>query len=867
LGDAGGVNDSEKWRARLGAAVGEPDLLIGVADQALRYADRVGADADFRIFVLQARAAGYRESETGRRDERLAAALNDYEAVLALTAEEDHDWPGRALNVAVAIGEQVQGDQMAAARSAEKLLRRALAKMSETERPDLAAMLRTNLALALMRSQPEGGTTRLEEARALCEQALQYRSPARDAEDWAYTTINLGAIVERLHYGGAGSLSDAAELYRSVMAHADETPGLLVSHAQLNLLRLLTDECHRESEQQQDVAEQERRRAELFALATQIVHNPHASQVTRGRAQRTLGMLARERGDEAGARSALEQAIELLTGGEPRDLHHAAWELATIHCEAEDWHRAAESYRIALTAGAFLIESPRDSSERARQANASGRLWRWAAHAFMMSGALEEAALTLENGRTRELRRQLNLEDPIVAQLEAAAPEALAAWREAQRDLAEQTKDLDLAGAAYEQALADIHSIRGFERFAAGAELEDIRAAAREGSPVIYVNVAPAGGSLIRVGASGPVERRTLETTSSEVISWILFGLSDPARESLGDAVSYGLAAAGSAHDMEPGRSPPDIAPALDRLLPWVGERISRAVHGMLAKHGDRDVLLVMCGPLAGVPLAAAPYGDEGRCLLDSFTVTVTPSASAHAAARRRGAARTPAFERIVAVADPTGDLPFTRTEVGQVVGLFGSSELALGSQASKRWVFDHLAHGTVLHLACHGYGGLLDGAKNGLILADGVLSGAELATIGPLRARLAVASACQTAVIGVGDGGEEAFSLGSAFLAAGAACAIASLWSVDDLATAMLMTRVYEKLAAGLEPAAALVSAQRWLRDLDDARAAEFLTRHPQLRAIPSAKRGSAATTAEHEQDRPFAHPVFWAAFVTMGA
>ena len=77
------------------------------------------------------------------------------------------------------------------------------------------------------------------------------------------------------------------------------------------------------------------------------------------------------------------------------------------------------------------------------------------------------------------------------------------------------------------------------------------------------------------------------------------------------------------------------------------------------------------------------------------------------------------------------------------------------------------------------------------------------------LRPDLVVLSACRSA-----DGpelrGEGVMSLTRAFLYGGAGRVIASLWSVDDQATAELMTRFYGNLfRKRLTPAAALRAAQ----------------------------------------------------------
>ena len=59
------------------------------------------------------------------------------------------------------------------------------------------------------------------------------------------------------------------------------------------------------------------------------------------------------------------------------------------------------------------------------------------------------------------------------------------------------------------------------------------------------------------------------------------------------------------------------------------------------------------------------------------------------------------------------------------------------------------------------------------------------------------------------GDAGDDRVGLVRAFLVAGAARVLASLWPVDDALTEVFMQRLYAALAAGQHPAAALRSAQ----------------------------------------------------------
>ncbi len=77
------------------------------------------------------------------------------------------------------------------------------------------------------------------------------------------------------------------------------------------------------------------------------------------------------------------------------------------------------------------------------------------------------------------------------------------------------------------------------------------------------------------------------------------------------------------------------------------------------------------------------------------------------------------------------------------------------------------------------------------------------------LNADLVVLSACQTA-LGKDVRGEGLIGLTRGFMHAGAARVVASLWSVQDRATAELMKRFYDgMLTRGQRPAEALRKAQ----------------------------------------------------------
>ena len=156
-----------------------------------------------------------------------------------------------------------------------------------------------------------------------------------------------------------------------------------------------------------------------------------------------------------------------------------------------------------------------------------------------------------------------------------------------------------------------------------------------------------------------------------------------------------------------------------------------------------------------------------------------------------------------------------------------GLGQAYVGDQASLATLMQHAGSADVLHLACHAQFRGDNPMFSALHLHDGPLT-AERAEGLALRPGVVVLSACETGLAGQA-GGDDQVGLVRAFLVAGAARVLASLWPVDDAVTARFMAHFYGALQQGLSPAQALGDAQTTL-----------MAQHP--------------------------HPAFWAGFVLFG-
>ncbi len=125
-----------------------------------------------------------------------------------------------------------------------------------------------------------------------------------------------------------------------------------------------------------------------------------------------------------------------------------------------------------------------------------------------------------------------------------------------------------------------------------------------------------------------------------------------------------------------------------------------------------------------------------------------------------------------------------------------------------------------LIHLACHGVFDADQPMRSGILLApspgghlnEAILTAEQVYSL-RLRARLVTLSACQSG-LSVSAPGEELFGLSRAFMYAGAATVLVSLWPVDDLSTGLLMKSFYKRLLgkegeAPARPADALQQAQ----------------------------------------------------------
>jgi len=243
------------------------------------------------------------------------------------------------------------------------------------------------------------------------------------------------------------------------------------------------------------------------------------------------------------------------------------------------------------------------------------------------------------------------------------------------------------------------------------------------------------------------------------------------------------------------------------------------------------QVLIVAHGALHYLPFNAL---HDGRgYLIDRYRLRLLPSASVMPYLR---AVRPTATRALLAfgnpdLGDPRLDLKHAQAEAQAVIKVLPGSRALLRREASET-AFKRQGTGfAYLHFASHGEFNADRPLNSSLLLArdrenDGTLTVGELYSM-RLNADLVTLSACETGLGKIANG-DDVVGLTRGFLYAGSRSIVASLWKVDDQATAYLMTRFYA--------------------------------------ALKGTSKREALRLAQIETRKKYPHPYYWAAFQLTG-
>lgn len=268
--------------------------------------------------------------------------------------------------------------------------------------------------------------------------------------------------------------------------------------------------------------------------------------------------------------------------------------------------------------------------------------------------------------------------------------------------------------------------------------------------------------------------------------------------------------------------------------------------------EGKKHLIIVPQGLLHYLPFPALivnrdPANGRPHFLAEDYSISYTPSASMLPFFREKNHGKR---DNLLLLAPRPDALPMSETEIREISAQFGSGAAArFGAEASESLVKQQGINYDLLHFATTAHFNKINPMFSRVDMAgsggdDGNLEVYEVFNLN-LKANMVVLSACQTAL---GSGysqviprGDDLVGLSQAFLYAGSASVVASLWEISDPSTARFMARFYENLRDQKNKAAALAQTQR---------------------EMISGKLKADDGRGEYD----YSHPYFWAAFVLIG-
>jgi CHAT domain-containing protein len=243
----------------------------------------------------------------------------------------------------------------------------------------------------------------------------------------------------------------------------------------------------------------------------------------------------------------------------------------------------------------------------------------------------------------------------------------------------------------------------------------------------------------------------------------------------------------------------------------WLSDLLIGPVRDQLQA---KDTLIVIAdGPLALVPFAALPQPGSERMLVEDFAIGYAESIGE--VVRPSRPMTRPLKAALVAAADavdvdgtPLPRLAGALQEIGSLATLYPGARLVTAPAPGD--LFATIAENDVVHFAGHAIADaaaprasrlLLNDRRDGAVLASS-------ATGKPMRARLLVLAACDTARGRARQAIGSAGSLVRPFLAGGVETVVASQWAVAD-DSSNLFVEFHRGVLDGVPPVVALREAQ----------------------------------------------------------
>ena len=895
---------------------------IAASQQALTVRSQAAMPVEWAQTMMNL-AIVYRNRIRGDKAQNIEDAIAAFQQVLTVTTQAamPMEWAQTMTNLATAYWNRIRGDKAQNIEDAIAAFQQVLTVRTQVAMPFKWALTMMNLAIAYADRVRGDKAQNIEDAIAAYQQALTVTTQAAMPVEWAQTMMNLAiAYRNRIRGDKAQNIEDAIAAYQQVLMVRTQA-AMPVEWAQ-TMTNLATAYWSRiRGDKAQNIEDAIAAYQQALTVTTQA-----AMPVEWALTMNNLGTAYadRIRGDKAqnieDAIAAYQQALTVRTqAAMPVEWAEAQANLATAYRAAERWPEAHTTYAETID-GIEDLRSEIKSGDDAKQKHAEewNGLYQGMVTTCLHLGNPAEALEYADRSKAR------NLVDLLANRVEPqnVPPATLAEFHRFKKaikteELRLQSEELtrlrpiapDQAETYTTRPIPDRTQLNTLIQQLEHLIKDDIKphdskfVATQTVEPLTYPQIQ----ALLPNPQTALIEWYiqndrvltfvvTQHSPTPTVISIDTEGLNQLKEWTARYLTNYASASANWQTDL--GAELGTLADILQINNVLASEALAECSSLILIPHRYLHLL-----PLHALPLTTHPS------LLDRFSGGIRYAPCCQLLYITQQPTHTD-FTHLLAIQNPTEDLPFTDVEVASLRPLFDSQVKVLSKhEAHKAAVTTYpLQPGHVLHFACHGQFNWQDPLQAGLLLAasppastpskddqetdtttdspqdaassegDSEANSTEEQksphlTLGNLfsrdidltHCRLVTLSACETGQVDFRPTSDEYIGLPSGFLFAGSPSVVSSLWRVSDISTSFLMVQFYQRLKAGQPVPIALNQAQIWLRQVTKAELEPWAT---QLSLSPA--RRLYLKGLLHKKDphfRPFESPYHWAAFCAVGS
>jgi CHAT domain-containing protein/tetratricopeptide (TPR) repeat protein len=823
----------------------------------------------------------YLHHTKGDPAQNIEEAIKHYKQALGVRRRnvESIPWAETMINFGEALRRRIGEDRTINLDQAVYVLEQSIEILQDSNKIDLLVSAHINLGtvwLERITGSPENNLNRSIEQFKLALKKIEMIDPSSPIYNQIFVMANgnLGylywkkARVDLWDYSAL--LKKAENHFRLALDRiGTETSPLVQAHLHSGLGLVLSDRIHGGSELHEEAI----RHLEMAISLLETEKSISVSDL--GQTYHNLATIYRERkvGDRQtniqSAESCFLKALDTFSIKDfPVHRRDTLRAFGMMYFEEEDWKQASTYFQEAIQISEEILGGCYTEPGKEAEVTQNRNLYSHTVYCLLKLKQFDRALVTLEQGKARMLNEVLGWKDLDVSTLSEEQQQALQWARNEIVRLEAENRNPQVFPESGQKArlgrqLADAYRhLEKLRREVSSGSIEEIDLRT-------ILNEIPTNGALIAPivtpkGGAAFVLPDGIDSLAEEHIVSLDFLTTSVLGELMAGKAGSGGWLNTYKDWVEGAIKSEDLQEGLNDLMSRLWDILIGPIYKRLKKFGvieQAPVIIVPSGWLGLFPLHAA-FGiidGEQQTFGEYFTVSYAPSVRILGICRQRLTQPQRQGKKLLAVANPTGDLKVAEAKCKDIRDLFvqqqHSSEAAIllsGSEELRSQIVQNLKQTNYHHFSCHGIFNWMNPAESGLklaaddllILADILSSDVDLST-----SRLVTLSACETGWTEFQNMPDEFIGLAGAFLEGGTPAVVSTLWRVEEVSTQLLMTEFYRlHLEEKKGVAAALRAAQMWLK------------------TSSASQIGLAAEYEDNPDEIPFGHPFYWAAFTVTG-